>query len=344
MNLKYLNTNKEMLENILCYNQNIQKNIDFLFNTKMYKNIFNYEYNHKNEIESFLVENDNSLTYPYNYRKLIDNINNDYKYLQKYIYEKNEYQNLIETLNNKKKYRKIKKELFSWNNTYSDINVFYSSKNKLKYKLKYHLTKDLTTPILSPILDTEYYFPSFSKYNKENIFEENYRNYYNIDLKIFPIETPSVSIIDFNDFKCCIISDTHHIKGGIKFYDDNFEFLPIISNDENILFPERDEEYQSEKKSCYGSIFKTNNNYKDLLFIRQFEINDINLIFKRKYFYRDNSVELFLNTNKTFYFKFTSNRIRDEFINKIITQKKYIFIEIKSIYRKIIDYYKNIYK
>ena len=344
MNLKYLNTNKEMFENILCYNKNIQKNIDFLFDTKMYKNIFTYEFNQKNNIESFLIENENFQTYPYNYRKLIENINNDYKYLQKYIYEKNEYKDLIETLNNKKKYRKIKKELFTWNNTYSDINVFYSSNNKLKYKLKYHLTKDLTTPILSPILDLEYYFPSFSKYNKENIFEEKYKKYYFIDLKIFPIETPSVSIIDFNDYKCCIISDSHHIKGGIKFYDDNFEFVPIISNDENILFPERDEEYQSEKKSCYGSIFKTNNNYKDFLFIRQFEIKNINLIFKRKYFYRDNSVELFINTNKTFYFKFTSNRIRDEFINKIISQKKNQFIEIKSIDRKIIGYYKNIPK
>ena len=90
------------------------------------------------------------------------------------------------------------------------------------------------------------------------------------------------------------------------------------------------------KKSCYGSIFKTNNNYKDFLFIRQFEINNINFIFKRKYFYRDNSVELFLNTNKTFYFKFITNKIRDEFINKIISQKKYPFIEIKSIDRKII--------
>ena len=344
MSLKYLNDNKQMFENTLCYNQNIHN--DLLFDTKMYKNIFNYEFNQKNNIESLLIENENNYTpsYPYNYRKLIENINNDYKYLEKYIFEKSEYQNLIETLNNKKKYRKIKKELFTWNNTYSDFNIFYSSKNSLKYKLKYHLTKDLTTPILSPILDIEYYFPTFTKYNKQNIFEENYRKYYNIDLKIFPIETPSVSIIDYNDFKCCIILTTHHIKGGIKFYNDYFEFIPIISNDENILFPDRDEEYQSEKKSCYGSIFKTNNNYKDFLFIRQFEINNINFIFKRKYFYRDNSVELFLNTNKTFYFKFITNKIRDEFINKIISQKKYPFIEIKSIDRKIIGYYKNIPK
>ena len=248
MSLKYLNDNKQMFENTLCYNQNIHN--DLLFDTKMYKNIFNYEFNQKNNIESLLIENENNYTpsYPYNYRKLIENINNDYKYLEKYIFEKSEYQNLIETLNNKKKYRKIKKELFTWNNTYSDFNIFYSSKNSLKYKLKYHLTKDLTTPILSPILDIEYYFPTFTKYNKQNIFEENYRKYYNIDLKIFPIETPSVSIIDYNDFKCCIILTTHHIKGGIKFYNDYFEFIPIISNDENILFPDRDEEYQSEKK------------------------------------------------------------------------------------------------
>ena len=142
------------------------------------------------------------------------------------------------------------------------------------------------------------------RYDKSKIFEENYGNYYNIGLKVFPKEIPSVSIIDYNDFECCFITQTNHIKGGIKIYYEKIEFIPIISNDENIIFSDRDEEYQSEKKNCYGSIFKTNNNYKDYLFIRIIEINNINFIFKRKYCYRDNSIEIFLNTNKSFFIKF----------------------------------------
>ena len=346
MSTNYLNENKQMFEEKLFYNQEMLENIDLIFNIEMYYNIFNYEYNQNFNIQSILNEEDTeSITYTNNYKKLYENIINDYNYLQKCVYEKNEYQTLSETLNNKKKYRKLKKELFSWNNTYSDFNTFYLNKNSLKYKLKYHLTKDLTTPLIVPILDLQYYFPNFLRYDKSKIFEENYRNYYNIDLKVFPKETPSVSIIDHNDFECCFITQTNHIKGGIKIYYEKIEFIPIISNDENIIFSDRDEEYQSEKKNCYGSIFKTNNNYKDYLFIRIIEINNINFIFKRKYCYRDNSIEIFLNTNKSFFIKFKTYNAREDFINKIISQKKNSFAEIKSIDKKvIIGYYKNIPK
>ena len=75
-----------------------------------------------------------------------------------------------------------------------------------------------------PILDFEYNIPTFSKYNIQNIFEENYRNFYNIDLKIFPKETPQFSNYkknNQNEFECCYICQTHHIKGIIKYNDKN---------------------------------------------------------------------------------------------------------------------------
>ena len=52
------------------YNQNIQKNIDFIFNTKLIIKMKLRIFQLKMIIPNF----------QYDYRKLIDNINNDYKY------------------------------------------------------------------------------------------------------------------------------------------------------------------------------------------------------------------------------------------------------------------------
>ena len=346
MNDKYLEENKGIIEQTLIYNELILKYSKILFNTQMYQNIYHNRFLSKNKLRT-IFNNDNYLeypsSYPMNYRLVYENINIDNSNLQN-EYETIEYDNFIERLFIKKKLRRIKKEFFSWNNTYSDFDTFYLNyKDKLKYKSLYHLTKDLTLPILIPILDFEYNIPSFLKYDKTNIFEENYRDYYKIDLKIFPKENFNFFNIDNNKnfFDCCYIKQTHHIKGKIRI-KINIEFTPLFINDEKEIFKDNDEEFKDGEFNCYGSIFKTNNNYKDYEFIRLISINSILFIFKRTYFYRDNSLEIFTTNHKSFYFKFKTEKIRDLFIKTIISHSN--FEEIKSIDKKILGYYKNIEK
>ena len=343
MSTQYLEENKEEFVSILIKNKNIIKYSHLLFNTQMYTYIYQVRFNEKNNIKSiFNDENycEYSSSYTMNYRILYENICQDNNYLNINVYNKAENKNFINYLFTKKKLRKVKKELFTWNNTYSDFDTFYKyCKTHLKYKILYHLTKDLINPIITPILDFEYYIPTFSKYNKENIFQENYRNYYNIDLKIFPKVIPRFPIIGLNNVNCCYVTLTHHIKGIIKI-KNKIQFIPIFSNDVNKLYVKNDEDYQEEKKSCYGSIFKTNDNYKDLELVRIISFHHILFIFKRKYFYRDNCIEIFTTSNKSFYFKFKNNIIRDSVLEKII-KNNFIFSEIKSIEKKIIGYYNN---
>ena len=98
------------------------------------------------------------------YKKLFIKIN----YLQLSI----ENNNLIEENRNEifkiKNYRKIKQNLYSFNNSYSNLETFYN-KNKKKYLLTYkvsnYLSQDKTRRLLVPILDLEYYLPNFRKYN-----------------------------------------------------------------------------------------------------------------------------------------------------------------------------------
>ena len=340
MSINYLEENKESIKSTLLNNKKILKYSKVLFNRQMYSNIYNYRFLCQKKINTIFNEENYfkySSTYAINYKLLYENIlidNSNLKANKLNI----EFNNFIEKLIIKKRLRKIKKELFSWNNTYSDYETFYVNyKTKLKYKLLYHLSKDLTNPLLIPILDLEYYFPTFSKYDKNNIFENNYRNFYNIDLKIFPRELPSFSKNekDLFEFDCCYIKQTHHIKGKIK-YDNLIVFIPNLTDQD--IFKDKDEELVHEGNNCFGSIFKTNNNYKDLEFILQISIKNIILIFKRKYFYRDNSLEIFTSSYKSYYFRFKSEIKRDKFIKKL-TENNSSFSEIKTLEKKIVGFY-----
>ena len=82
-------------------------------------------------------------------------------------------------------YKKIKKKLFSFRGIWSKEEFFYEPKYHLKYKLVNHLTEDYTKILLTPILDLDYYLPTFSQFEKQNIFrkpEKKIPIYYLADL------------------------------------------------------------------------------------------------------------------------------------------------------------------
>ena len=59
-------------------------------------------------------------------------------------------------------YYSIKKNLFSFNNIYSNKEYFYNKKKyKLLYKNKNYLTEEYTRILITPILDFESYIPKF---------------------------------------------------------------------------------------------------------------------------------------------------------------------------------------
>ena len=67
----------------------------------------------------------------------------------------------IRYFSNYKLFRDLKKELFSWNSTYSNIKHFYKKKY-IKFKRCFHLTRDMAIPLLEPILDYNYYKTNLS--------------------------------------------------------------------------------------------------------------------------------------------------------------------------------------
>ena len=222
-----------------------------------------------------------------------------------------------------KKYIKIKKELFSWNGIYSNKILFYTNKRKeFKYKISTHLTQNFINPILIPILDFNYY--TSNQYNYQSLCLDQFKSY--INLSIFKKEEIKIkNITNYLIIPCCLIKLTHHIKGFILINNKIPNYFEFFNSEEGC-----NDKIDSITKLCYGSYKNIDNNKS--YYIKIF-INDINMIFERKYYYSNNSIEIFTNQNKSYYFNFGIDNKNIDNKTKFLKLIKspFINIEISSI-------------
>ena len=183
-------------------------------------------------------------------------------------------------------------------------------------------------PILIPIYDFNYYLLKFSSYKDPyDMFKNNFRdNFYQINLNFLPTnveekENNKNKLKNFFNNKCysaCFVKISHHIKGEINLQSkDNKNKIIFISYNKEI-YNELDEDYDNDKKTCFGSVLHSNVTPKDLDTFISLNINKINFIFFRKYFYRNNAIEIYTSINKSYFFKFLNEKERNEFIDNII--------------------------
>ena len=270
-----------------------------------------------------------------------------------------------------KNYRKIKKYLYSFNNSFSNLNVFYGNNKNLflTYKITNYLSNDKTRKLIIPVLDFDYYLPNFRKFKNINgkMFKKNISDkIYKIDLRIINKErliiTPDInnnSYYLYNDI--CLIKTTHHIRGKLFYKTEKqilkkshsfYLYFTIEKNISKEYLLANCPDYDSINETCFGSLFRNNINQKDYELYLSIKSSDINFIFFRKYCYRNNAIEIFLNNHKSYYFKFKNTNDRDNFIEKLInilnqiSSNKKLFKNIKSIDENnksiILGYYKDI--
>ena len=254
-----------------------------------------------------------------------------------------------------KSYRKIKKDLYSFNNSYSNLDVFYNLKNKkylLKYKISNYLSRDMTRRLLKPIIDINYYLPNFRKYKydlNETYYHPN-NQVYSIDLQIFDNKGESPLSPDINNEyekklyyiqeNVCYIKTMNHIKGKIFCLDnpDNMKYIYFcmtkLPSEEELI--KNYEDYDSLNKSCFSSLFRNNLNKKDFDIYLKIKISEIYFIFNRKYCFRDNSIEIFTSNHRSYYFKFQNNTKRNKFLENLLA----VLNKDSSIFKKL---YKSIY-
>ena len=125
-------------------------------------------------------------------------------------------------------------------------------------------------------------------------------------------------------FLCCLVKPSHHIK-GVVFIDDNKLVFKVFLNQKTgnemtnveIGFTKEDDDFDSERQTCFGSYFICHPKDKDLYKI-SIKYNDINYLFRRRYYYKNSGLEIFTRYNKSFYLNFKYEEDREKTINEII--------------------------
>ena len=136
-----------------------------------------------------------------------------------------------------------------------------------------------------------------------------------IDKKNQPIE---------NTYHCCMVKLTHHIKGFISTQERYIKF----SYDNDINLEELDDpNFDKDMGSCFGSIFKNHKKDKDKIdFI--IEYLNIKYMFIRHYFYNESAIEIYTESNKSYFLNFKNNKELSQFIYDV--QHHSFFREIKT--------------
>ena len=119
------------------------------------------------------------------------------------------------------------------------------------------------------------------------------------------------SIILNSGFSCCLVKKAYHISGYINIYKNSLIFNYL----KNKKYFEDD--FDDERKTCFGSYF----DYKTLKLNKEFyikiKITNIKYIFTRKYYFKDSAIEIFTKENKSYFFNFENNLIREKIINDL---------------------------
>ena len=116
------------------------------------------------------------------------------------------------------------KELFIYNRFWSKKEFFFENKDKdlnlkLKYKQLSYFTQNFQQPLLYPILEIDKYLPSFSKFEKKNIFKHELKEIvnYNFDFKNNKINKLVCEPLKNEVIKvdCCLVKKIYHVKGEL---------------------------------------------------------------------------------------------------------------------------------
>ena len=164
-------------------------------------------------------------------------------------------------------------------------------------------------------LNQEYYSFLTLQEIKESKEAENSINVYNPkDFEIFS------DFIEKNHLKgkgiylqceACLVKLPYHIRGIIFVNNEEIGFYSY-----DIKKTDKDEDYDSDKKTCFGSIFKeAGEKYKNYFIKLRFE--EVEIIFKRRYYFKKNVLEIFTQNKKSYFFRIDETKF-DRFFEDII--------------------------
>ena len=198
----------------------------------------------------------------------------------------------------KEEKKEEKKEELNNNNTNNNYNEFYDVKLNYYNNLEnITLNKDLSSIKISQKLLNEYIIDKYSY---------NYFSQYDTQVD------------------ACLINTALHITGFLYNDQNGIGFYAYEKSHSKEIF---EENYDTERFTCFGSIFRPNDKkYKN--YYLNIPYNTIELILKRRYFYRRNALEIFTVDKKSYLFNINDNKFKAIYDNI----KHYMKSNIEEIY------------
>ena len=145
-----------------------------------------------------------------------------------------------------------------------------------------------------------------------------------------------------HNLNCCIVKPTHHIKGNIITKNNFFIFLYEDNTNKTIEMiqeeSENDINFDKDMGCCYGSFFKNHKKDKDNTAF-YLEYSNIKYMFIRLYYYQETGIEIYTDTNKSYFLNFKTKDDMHIFLNDILSNTSNLtFREIKTENKRTLGY------
>ena len=150
-------------------------------------------------------------------------------------------------------------------------------------------------------------------------------------IKDFIIQKYSINVLTQLDVhaEACLVNEAVHITGLLFNDERGIGFYGYEKIHTSEIF---EENYDKERFTCFGSIFRPQNKKYENYYIN-IPYNSIELVLRRRYFYRRNALEIFTVDKKSYLFNINENKFKSFYENI----KHYMAKSIEDI---IIDKYK----
>ena len=166
-------------------------------------------------------------------------------------------------------------------------------------------------------------FIEMEKDKEENLFDN--------DSKDFNLFTKYINKTHFenkgsNCLQCeaCLVKLSFHIRGLIYINNEEIGFYAYETRRND-----KDEEYDKDRKVCFGSVFKQKSEkYKNYLI--KIPLKTIEFIFKRRYYFKKNVLEIFTYHKKSYLFRIDENKF-NEFFDLVSNNKSTRYDNLEDI-------------
>ena len=127
--------------------------------------------------------------------------------------------------------------------------------------------------------------------------------------------------------EACLVKLPFHIRGIIYINDKEIGFYSYETKRLG-----KEEDYDSDKKVCFGSVFKgKSDKYKK--YFMNIPLSHIELVFKRRYYFKRNVLEIFTQRKKSYFFRIDENKFKS-FLDILKFQLKNDFEDITIDYTR----------